>query len=402
MLAYSAILRHKVRTTKTTFTLRYLLMKAALLFIAIFAAAIMLIPLLLVDRFHGEEDEPPVFLAESDEQIPDNPHIAEGGALPVQAPQGPPPYPVDTMTPSSTLLTGGIETIDSLGVSEFRILVDATGEVKTVPLRDFLRGAVAAEMPARFHSEALKAQAVAAHTFALRQHMIQAENPDPRLRGADFSVGVSNMMAFATEEQAHALFGPNADGYWDKITQAVDSVIDLILVYGDRPIVAAFHAMSAGMTECASNVWIGGAPYLVPAQSIGDLLAPNFETIHTISAEQFRQSLSAQYPAMVFGENRTSWIGGISRSSSGYVTEIEIGGVKLHGRYIREIFDLRSHNFEITIDDGGVTFIVFGHGHGVGLSQYGADFLARQGYGFREILANYYSGAELRRLTMNN
>ncbi|MDR2931774.1 MAG: stage II sporulation protein D [Oscillospiraceae bacterium] len=288
------------------------------------------------------------------------------------------------------------------GVLSFRILDESTGKVNDVSLRDYVRGAVASEMPVSFHMEALKAQAVAAHTYALHQHYTQQKNPDPALKGADFSADPANMLVYSTEERVKAFYGePYADAHWNKICEAADSVLPYIMEYEDEPIVAAYHAMSAGMTEAAENVWSGRADYLLPAESVGDYLAPDYETRVNLSADEVKSALLGAYPSMDLSGKPGGWFSDIVRSDSGYITEIDVGGVLLHGKDIRTLFGLRSHNMDIFYTDQGFSFAVYGHGHGVGLSQYGADFLARQGYTFDQILENYYSGVTLKQIMLN-
>jgi len=288
--------------------------------------------------------------------------------------------------------------VSAFGVEYFRILNESTGQVDIVSVRDYVRGAVVAEMPASFHPEALKAQAVAAHTFALHNHLRQQSNPDPALMGADFSADPQNRWGYMTQEMAMAFLQPNPEIHWAAITSAVDRVLHYIVEHDDLPILAAYHAMSAGRTEYASNVWVGSAPYLLAVESIGDFLAPNFETTVSVSRQQAQSSISANHPAADLSGDMYSWIRVLERSGSGYVLEADVGGLQLHGRYIREMFGLRSHNFDVQYNGDQLRFAVFGHGHGVGLSQYGADFLARQGYTFDQILMLYYPGTQLRRV----
>lgn len=283
-------------------------------------------------------------------------------------------------------------------VTVFKVLDQTTGKVNEISLRDFIRGAVAAEMPASFHSEALKAQAVAAHTFALHNHFAQTESPDASLKGADFAADPTNMKVYITEQKAKEFYGggETADKYWSKICEAADSVSDLVLEYDDEPIVAAYHAISSGRTEDASNVWIGGSPYLVSVKSEGDLLAPGYESTVAMTAAEVKAKLTAAYPGIKLSGGESAWFGEITRSDSGYVSMVEVGDMDIAGKELRQIFGLRSHNFEVNYENGSFIFTVTGYGHGVGLSQYGADFLANQGYGFDEILSAYYTDAVLK------
>lgn len=284
---------------------------------------------------------------------------------------------------------------DTDGVKSFQIFNLSTGEVEEVSLRNFVRGAVAAEMPAGFHSEALKAQAVAAHTYALHNHLVQQRSPDSALNGADFSADPENRRVYMTEAQVRDFYGEDADEYWEKICVAADSVLEYVMEYDKQPIVAAYHAISAGQTEAASNVWTGSAPYLQPADSAGDLLAPDYETEAVFTSEEIKGALQTAYPDLVLDDDPADWFSGEERTASGYISAITVGGVELHGLDLRETLGLRSHNFTLSWDGEVFRFTVCGYGHGVGLSQYGADYLARQGYTFDEILNHYYTGISL-------
>ena len=285
------------------------------------------------------------------------------------------------------------------GVLSFRILNLSTGRVEEVPLRDYVRGAVAAEMPVTFHKEALKAQAVAAHTYALYQHYFQKASPDPALQGADFSADPDSRKGYVTEAVAKAFYGPEyAEAYWVRICEAADSVLPYIMAYEEEPIVAAYHAISAGRTEAADNVWAGGTAYLQATESPGDILAPDYETQVAISRQQVENTLLTAYPHMQLPADPARWFGDTTTSASGYVTEITVGDLSLHGKNVRTLFDLRSHHMIIAYDEKQQQFVftVQGYGHGVGLSQYGADYLARQGATFDQILEHYYSGVNIR------
>ena len=278
---------------------------------------------------------------------------------------------------------------------EFRILNTATGKVQRVKREDYVRGAVCAEMPPSFHTEALKAQAVAAHTYALRWYYNQQQNPDPSLKGADFAADPDNWRGYVTQAQAKERFGDKFDEYWGKLSAAADEGAKYVLVYDGEPIVAAYHSISAGSTEAASNVWPGDAPYLVPVESFGDTLAPNYETTMRFTEQEARALLTAADPAVSLGQDASEWLFVLSRSESGYALEVEAGSVTFTGQEIRNVFGLRSSDFDVWYEDGAIVFTVRGYGHGVGLSQYGADYMARQGATFAEILEHYYTGCRL-------
>lgn len=284
-----------------------------------------------------------------------------------------------------------------LDITEFKILNSATGQVETVSVRDYVRGAVAAELPATFHAEAMKAQAVAAHTWALHCALTQRENPDPALKGADFSADPDHLKGYARSEDIKATYGNMADEYWDKITTAADSVMDYVLLYDREPIQAVYHSCSIGVTESAENVWQASVPYLVPVESEGDLVAPAAEAEVTFTSAEMRALLTAAFDGLVLGDNPALWLSPVSYTESGYIMDIKVGNLTVTGKEVRAALDLRSASFAISYDSAEDLFTIHtqGYGHGVGLSQYGADYMARQGADFKEILTHYYTGVEL-------
>lgn len=311
-----------------------------------------------------------------------------------QAPQGTqPPQQKEPEQKAQEPTAGGapIET-----ASSFRILNTATGKVQTVKRTDYVRGAVCAEMPPDFHTQALTAQAVAVNTYAVRCQLEQQANPDPQLKGADFSANPNNWEGYVTKEQAQERFGKNFALYWDKIAAAADVGSNYVMVYEGEPIVAAYHSLSSGKTEYAGNVWVGEAPYLSPVESFGDTLALNYESTAVFSAQEVAEKLKAENPQVALAKEKAGWLRVLSRSDSGYVLEVESGGVTFTGKDIRRIFELRSSCFTVAVSGSTFTFTVRGYGHGVGLSQYGADYMARQGSSFDQILMHYYTGCEMR------
>ena len=273
----------------------------------------------------------------------------------------------------------------------FSILDRSTGQVEKVAVLDYLYGAVAAELPPGFHLEAMKAQAVASHTYALYCQ----EHPSQDLGGAAFSADPSNWEGYVTREQMLERYPDLGETYWEKIKNAVDEVESTVLVYQEEPILAAYHSMSAGATEFASNVWNGTVPYLIPVDSVGDTLADQFETSVTFASEQIKGILTEAYPDLTLSGDTRSWFQIISRSPSGYVLTLQAGNLQISGKDLRTLLGLRSTNFTITAQTNSFLFTTKGYGHGVGLSQYGADYMARQGSGYEEILLHYYTGTQL-------
>lgn len=269
------------------------------------------------------------------------------------------------------------------------LLRDVSGKLMRVSARDYSRGALAAEMPPTFHPEALKAQAVASRTY-LTAYAAGQEGEEAALE-----VDVQAWKGYTTEKQFFERYGNLAPAYWQAICEAADETLPFILTYEGEPIVAAYHSMSGGITEDAQNVWTGGKPYLVPVESRGDTLAPDYVSQVQFPVQEVAQRLRQAYPNVKLGQDAKTWLEVTERSQSGYVTKLLAGGQELHGKDLRELLQLRSSNFTIACDGSVFTFEVLGYGHGVGLSQYGADYMARQGASFDEILMHYYPGTTL-------
>lgn len=245
-------------------------------------------------------------------------------------------------------------------------------------LEEYVAGVVAAEMPAAFPEEALKAQAVAARTYQVRQ--MQAAGSDAVL----YDVG----QAYITEEEQKKKWGENYAFYAAKIRNAVCATAGEIMVYEGEPILAAFHAQSAGKTEDAENVWNSPVPYLKSVDSGEDRNAPDNKTTVTLSAKEISDKLGCEAKKISI----------LSRTDAGYVDRVQVGERSFTGRELREALGLRSANFTVEKEGDAFCFTVFGYGHGAGMSQYGASFLAEKGMDYHEILQHYYTGIDFRKI----
>lgn len=236
-------------------------------------------------------------------------------------------------------------------------------------LESYLVGVVAAEMPAAYDLEALKAQAVAARTYALRA--MEA--------GSDYSqIG----QAYISVDTMQSRWGKDFDTYYGKISAAVSATKGIIAVYDGKPILAAFCAASCGTTEESSNVWEQSLPYLVSVSSPED--EENTQTVSFSAGEV------------------TDILGGIpeiqSRTEAGYVKEAAAGGRIYSGVEIRQLLGLRSAAFEVKVNGDRVYITTKGYGHGVGMSQTGAGIMAEEGSTYTDILAHYYPGTQLAKI----
>ncbi|MBR3753598.1 MAG: stage II sporulation protein D [Clostridia bacterium] len=278
-----------------------------------------------------------------------------------------------------------------------KVLLKEEGEVIEVELREYLLGVLAAEMPATYHEEALKAQAVTAYTYLLYRRGVQAEKPDATLKGADLSDDSSTHQGYLTAEAREKKWGDKAKTYEKKLTEAIEAVSGEVITFEGKPIMAAFHAINSGVTNSAKTVWGGDVAYLQSVVSTGDRLSPDCTKTVVIKADELSRMLNGLEGCELSGEAE-DWLGEIRTHSSGYVTGITAGGKEYNGAKFREAAGLRSATFTYEYKSGSFRFTTEGYGHGVGLSQYGADYMARQGSTWDEIIRHYYTGVEIEKI----
>ena len=277
----------------------------------------------------------------------------------------------------------------------YKVLDVESGEITEVSVRDYVIGAVCAEMPADFGEEALKAQAVAAHTYAERRRISERSSPTAELRGADFSNDTAKYQGFFTKEKAKECYGEKFSENYGKIAAAADEVLPYIITYENAPIIAAFHSMSPGFTESAENVWGASVDYLVEVDSRSDLTAPHFREKKEYTREELKTALEAAFPGITLGDDIKKWIEVLTISDSGTVLTASVGDMTVTGGELRDALGLRSASFEYAADSSGAAITTKGFGHGVGMSQYGANAMAAAGKSWREILEHYYPGCTL-------
>lgn len=277
----------------------------------------------------------------------------------------------------------------------YKVLDVSTGEVIKVNKLDYVIGAVCAEMPATFEEEALKAQAVTAHTYAERQCLREKENPDPELCGADFSNDTSKFQGYFTLNQAKQFYKDNFDLYYNKISDAVSEVWNYTICYNDEPIIAAFHSMSSGKTESAENIWGSDIEYLKSVESPQDISAPKYLEETEYDAETVKNKLISEYPEIQLDDDYTKWFEIKDVSDAGTVLKLRAGDLEISGNDLRSVLLLRSAVFEIDCRDNKFIFTTKGYGHCVGMSQYGANAMAQEGKTWQEILEHYYPGCTI-------
>ncbi|MBQ8525527.1 MAG: stage II sporulation protein D [Clostridia bacterium] len=269
---------------------------------------------------------------------------------------------------------------------EINVFDTETGSVVTMKLEEYITGVVAAEMPAEFHTEALKAQAVAARTYFVNKRGCSNH------AGADICTDSSHCQAYKTVDVLKTQWGSNFKKYYNKISSAVYDTSGEIILYDGEPISAVFHSTSSGRTENAADVWGNSRPYLTSVESAEDAKSPKFASAHTVSLDEFKSEIMSESSDVNFEDGLIS---DIKTTAGGAVDVMKIGGVDFKGTKIREIFGLNSANFTVDIIGSDVIFDVRGYGHGVGMSQYGAFFMAENGSDYKEIIKKYYSGVDI-------
>ena len=289
-----------------------------------------------------------------------------------------------------------------------------TENVFQIPLEEYIVSVVIAEMPASFEIEAIKAQAVAARTYTYKR--LISGNYDEKHKGAAICTDSSHCQAWTALEKvidstpdANGNNAIKAAAKIEKVRKAVTETAGLIACYNEEPIEALYHSCSGGMTEYAEKVWDGkGYPYLKPVKSSGEEIAANkYKTAVNVSPDDFLKKLEKAKSDFSSGANDLKNKGiddifqsikNITRSDSGRVLTLKIGGVEFTGRDMRKIFGLNSTNITFSVKDNKIVLTTLGYGHGVGLSQYGANARAKEGMKFKEILKFYYTGIDIKKI----
>nr|WP_325186134.1 stage II sporulation protein D [uncultured Oscillibacter sp.] len=261
--------------------------------------------------------------------------------------------------------------------------------VLEMDLGEYLLGVVRAEMPASFQPEALKAQTVAARTYTLYKLQSGGNHGDT----ADICTDHTCCQAYIGEERARANWGADADVYEKKIEEAVAATDGEVILYGGEPILAVFHSSSAGLTRTAGEVWQSDLPYLqaVSSPEAGESI-PNYYSRVEFPAEELRQKLRAAFPEADLDCGLGEILRDAQRDTAGSISTVSVGGVTVKGSSLRGALGLRSACFTWETQGETLVFFVTGYGHGVGMSQYGANAMAEAGADYREILTHYYTG----------
>lgn len=247
------------------------------------------------------------------------------------------------------------------------------GSLLEIELETYLEGVVGSEMPASYELEALKAQSVAARTFVMQRGM---EVDD-----------TTQTQVYHDDEQLHQIWGNQYESYHQKVKKAIQETKGEVMTYDGKLISAVFFSISCGKTANAEEYWTSKTPYLRSVDSSWDMDMSGYEESVHISKEDFHTRLGFV--------NEIVELGTPEYYDSGYVKSITIDRVVFSGREIREKLGLRSSSFTIQQSDGGFLITTKGYGHGLGMSQKGAQAMALQGKRYSDILKHYYQGIKI-------
>lgn len=286
-----------------------------------------------------------------------------------------------------------------------RVLYAKEDEILKMELEQYVRGVVAAEMPANFELEALKAQAVTARTYMLgRVNGIYGSKDDVH-KGAHICTNPAHCQAWISKQDAYERWSVlSAKANWNKITRAVVETKGIIIKYNNVIANPFYHSNSGGRTENIEDVWGGSSvPYLKSVESKGEEAAKEYKKTITIKEEDFVKKLEDEFGELEFEEDVfIDNIEPLTFTEGGRINTIKVGNRVMKGTDIRRIFSLNSANFKIDEKKGIIYITTVGNGHGVGMSQWGANYLAKEGMDFEEIIKHYYKGVQIETCTAFN
>ena len=253
----------------------------------------------------------------------------------------------------------------------------SNGNVIKLKLEEYLIGVVSGEMPASFNIEALKAQAVVSRTYALK-----------RISQNKILTDTTSTQVYKDNDELKNIWKNDFNKYYEKVKNAVMATKGMVLMYNNNYIDAVYHSTSNGMTEDALHVWGYSVPYLKSVESKTDMNVSSYKKETTFTLEKLSSVLNTSIT------KDTTFI--LERNSSGRVSNVKVNDIEINGTTFRTLLGLRSTDFVIELDEENAKITTYGFGHGVGMSQYGANGMANKGYTFRDILNHYYQNTSIK------
>lgn len=284
-------------------------------------------------------------------------------------------------------------TYDYKNYQTIKLLHAKANQIEEINLDEYLYAVVSAEMPANFEKEALKAQAVVARTYTI----YKIKTNSGKHEAAHICDNSACCQAWISKEDRFSKWDePLRQSNWDKIVEAVNSTQGKIITYQNEPINAFFHSNSGGMTETTANVWGGtGYPYLQAVTTSGEEAYTGYHSEVTLTKQTFIDKIKEKHSNFQIDFNEQECIKILEYTDGNRIKKVKIGNLELSGVEVRTLLNLKSANFKISIDNENIKFEVIGYGHGVGMSQTGADSMAKNGSNYEEIIKHFYVGVEI-------
>lgn len=303
---------------------------------------------------------------------------------------------IETEQTEPTASTVEIKDITLSGDETVSVYITSQNKIVDVPLEEYICGVISNEMPASFEMEALKAQAVAARTYLASKKIKNCV----KANGADICDS-THCQVYTSKAVRLELWDESVrDENWNKISEAVESTKGQVLSYQNELVLyPQFFSTSSGKTENSVDLYWSDIPYLRSVESSGEEISPKFESEVPMTISEFINKFEEKYPNSSLNEdNIESSINITAKSEAGGVKEIQVAGETIRGQDFRFLYGLNSSNFTYEINDGNIIFKCKGYGHGVGMSQWGANVMGKEGKSYEEILKHYYTGVEITNL----
>ena len=263
--------------------------------------------------------------------------------------------------------------------------------MEKVPLEEYVLSVVSSEMPATFHEEALKAQSILARTFVINKLIAGCNN----IKEGNIC-DTTHCQAYLNINEKKKAWGKDGDEYLKKLKKVVKETEGKVLSYNDQLVkYPQYFSTSSGNTEDAVAVFSEDVPYLKSVESPGEEISPKYESEISISISDFKSKIKKSIPNSDLGNNITEEVKILNRNTGGTVNDIKIGEATIKGKEFRKIFGLNSANFTLEVLDDNIKIKCLGYGHGVGMSQWGANVMAKEGSKYDEILEHYFKGSKI-------
>ncbi len=281
------------------------------------------------------------------------------------------------------------------------IYINSSKKAENLSLEEYVKGVVAAEMPASFNKEALKAQAVTARTYIYKRWRAASGKGCSLHPEADVCDDPGHCQAWITKGEMLKKWGLfSYYHYYSKINQAVNSTASMIILYQDEPIDPLFFSTSNGKTENSEDVWEKQIPYLRSVVSPGEETSPRFFDVQQFTVDVVVSRLRQKWPDIsIDHKNPEKHWKALEVSEGGRIKNMQVGNKVIKGTEFRQLFELRSTDFKWERSGDNIKIMTTGFGHGVGMSQYGADAMAKKGAKYVDIIKHYYTGVEIRRIS---